>query len=130
MFARRIEEFSCRQNGDPRVGGGLARNNPVENRYQRRGWWSLDRGVGARPGNIRSRKNTKCFADYSSPVESYASNTSERIDRVAVEHDRSFASSRFQRVVARINGDLVGILIYDDKVWMAKEKFLPCVVNE
>lgn len=25
----------------------------------------FERGVGARPGNIRSRKNTKCFADYS-----------------------------------------------------------------
>lgn len=65
------------------VSGRLAHNNPMENRYQRRGRWSPKRGVGARPENIRSRKNTKCFADYSSPVESYASNTSERIGRVA-----------------------------------------------
>lgn len=89
----------------------IATNNPSREPVPR-GWWSL-RGVGARPENIRSRKNTKCFADYSCAVDPPRRHEHDRRGRIEsreLEHDRSFTSGTSAGTSRRVNGNVAGIL--------------------
>lgn len=60
-----------------------------------------ERGVGARLGNIRSRKNTKCFADYSRA----ASTTQHR--HGVFEHDRTAKVTWISRTITCLYRDRV-----------------------
>lgn len=101
------------------VSGRLARNNLVENRYQRRGWWSLTEESVHVPRILEAGRIRSVSLITRAPLNPMP-RTRANESAVLLEHDRSFASSRFQRVVGRINGDLVRILIYDDKAWCKK----------
>ena len=114
VFTRRIEEFSCRQNVRWLAGGWLVITRWRTGTSDEAGGPLREESVHV-PRILEAGRIRSVSLITRAPLNPMP-RTRANESAVLLEHDRSFASSRFQRLVPRINGDLVRILIYDDKV--------------